>query len=617
MVTTPTVWKAEHQADTGTGANSPFFADIGFGRYVSVWFDNSLNRDVRGVIRDAEASVTGGDFLVNQTHHGSFEVPASAVSRPGGGFFALYIAEAPNPTQHSLYVESYDSNGAHLSAKTIISEETVSNAKMSVAANGSYLATYSRKNLDSSTDIVAKLVDANGNVGSELTIFDSGDDANLASHVAALSNGKFIVVYQDLFSEGDNDVWFRIVNANGSLGATGQVIITTDDELEMRVAALEGGGFVVAWTDSNDGDGEGIRCNVFGSAGNLVSGSALGGLPVNATIAGDQQTPDVVGLKDGGFVVVWDDDERGGIYGRRFDATGAAVGNEFAAGASDLARDPTVARLSDGRFIVGFADGSKNHTFATIFDPREKTINGTSAADVLTSRIDGATVNGLGGADTLLGQSGADTLNGGTGADTMRGRGGGDTYIVDNAGDKVIESANQGTDLVKASVSFTLGANVENLTLTGTAAINGTGNTLANIIIGNAAANRINGGIGPDTLTGGAGPDTFVFDASLSAKTVAKDNPNADTITDFSPADDTIELAASVFPKLKLGVLKAKAFGSGGKKPSRDKHLVYYDKKDGDLWYDADGHKHKGKGDVLVAHLEPHLDMTHADIVVA
>ena len=75
-----------------------------------------------------------------------------------------------------------------------------------------------------------------------------------------------------------------------------------------------------------------------------------------------------------------------------------------------------------------------------MFDPRTSPINGTSDADVLTSRKDGATVNGLGGDDTLLGQGANDRLDGGTGADEMRGRGGDDTYVVDNAGDTVIES---------------------------------------------------------------------------------------------------------------------------------------------------------------------------------
>ena len=72
-----------------------------------------------------------------------------------------------------------------------------------------------------------------------------------------------------------------------------------------------------------------------------------------------------------------------------------------------------------------------------------------------------------------------------------------------------------------------------------------------------------------------------------------------------------------MFPKLKVGVLKNKAFDSGKKKPAKDKHLVYYDEKKGDLWYDANGKKQGGKGDVLIAKLDPGLDLTAGDIVVA
>ena len=72
-------------------------------------------------------------------------------------------------------------------------------------------------------------------------------------------------------------------------------------------------------------------------------------------------------------------------------------------------------------------------------------------------------------------------LDGGAGADTMSGGAGNDTYVVDDAGDVVTEAAGEGTDTVRARVSYTLGANVENLTLTGTGAINGTGNALDNV----------------------------------------------------------------------------------------------------------------------------------------
>ena len=90
------------------------------------------------------------------------------------------------------------------------------------------------------------------------------------------------------------------------------------------------------------------------------------------------------------------------------------------------------------------------------------------------------------------------------------GAAGNDTYIVDNVGDIVTENINEGTDLVQASVTYTLAANLENLTLTGTVAINGTGNTANNLVIGNDAANTLNGADGNDTLIGGLGSDTLL-----------------------------------------------------------------------------------------------------------
>src|SRR6202008_55701 len=106
-----------------------------------------------------------------------------------------------------------------------------------------------------------------------------------------------------------------------------------------------------------------------------------GGFAVNTTSASNQVNPDVVGLKDGGFVVVWHDLQRLGIYGQRFDAAGHKVGGEVLAGSgADSFDDPTsVPLLSDGRFIVGFTEYFNNsfgHAFATIFDPRDSVING-------------------------------------------------------------------------------------------------------------------------------------------------------------------------------------------------------------------------------------------------
>lgn len=95
------------------------------------------------------------------------------------------------------------------------------------------------------------------------------------------------------------------------------------------------------------------------------------------------------------------------------------------------------------------------------------------------------------------------------GADTLAGGVGDDTYVIDSIGDVVTENASEGMDLVQSSISYTLSANVENLTLTGSAVINGTGNVLNNAIIGNTGANNLFGGDGTDTLLGGDGNDTL------------------------------------------------------------------------------------------------------------
>ena len=105
--------------------------------------------------------------------------------------------------------------------------------------------------------------------------------------------------------------------------------------------------------------------------------------------------------------------------------------------------------------------------------------------------------------NTIRGGIGNDLLNGGLGADTLVGGDGNDTYVVDNVGDVVDEGTGSGTDLVQAAVSFNLSTtlgDVENLTLTGALAINGTGNGLDNTIIGNSGANIIEGKAAPTSL---------------------------------------------------------------------------------------------------------------------
>lgn len=158
------------------------------------------------------------------------------------------------------------------------------------------------------------------------------------------------------------------------------------------------------------------------------------------------------------------------------------------------------------------------------------------------------TLTGGAGDDLLEGGDGNDSLDGGLGADTMVGGVGDDSYVVDNAGDMVVESANQGLDTVTASIAYALPDHVENLFLVG-AADRGEGNDLANLIddqttagaallfggggddilMGGAGDNLIDGGSGADAMSGGAGDDSYVVDNAGDMVTEAVDE-GTDTV---------------------------------------------------------------------------------------
>ncbi len=200
------------------------------------------------------------------------------------------------------------------------------------------------------------------------------------------------------------------------------------------------------------------------------------------------------------------------------------AGNDILTGGTGL--DQMSGGAGDDRFIVDNVGDQVFEDAGNGTDIVESSVTFTLTGDVENLTLTGvAAITGTGNAlnnnmrgnvaaNTLYGGGGNDVLDGGAGGDRLYGGAGDDRYIVDNSLDRVTELDGEGTDTIESSVSFSLAGGVENLTLTGIGAINGTGNTLANILIGNAAANILDGGLGVDTMQGGAGDDIYYVDVA-------------------------------------------------------------------------------------------------------
>jgi len=557
----PTAIKAWNSASTVNGHKAGTQRDVqtvqlANGDYWVIWNDNSdggpssqSGYDMVGQRFNALGEPQGDAMELNSVFGAGSQTGAFTAAIPGGSDFIMGYQSA-SPT-NSLTLERKAANGAHVDSVTLASADAttfVRNADVAVANSNNGLMIFERSNDAGDTDIKAIRFNPTtmDPIGGEIDLSGQTDDATAAS-ITVLGGGSYAIVYQDEYngSTSDIDIKGTIVKQDGTATAFA-VAGSTAYQVEPAIAAVNGGGFVVTWTEGTSGD---IRGAMFNSAGVMQGGHFT--IAEGANLQNEAQ---VVGTSDGGFVVAWEDDSAGMIMVQSYGANALAIGAAVAIpGGSEFPLSLTA--LADGRVLLSWDNGDAK---AQIFDPRA-VVNAAPAY-----APDGQQI-GTVGADVFEAASEADIVHGWDGDDVITDGEGNQAMIAGDAGDDIIkiyshdvlEHADGGTGVdglvylsLATNIKVDLAAgtsvsgadvqkvtNFENFEAVSTVSANVTviGTDGGNILSTGGGTDVINGGAGADIMAGRTGGDTYFVD-NVDDQVIELANEGYDTVrttTDF------------------------------------------------------------------------------------
>ncbi len=557
----------------------------------------------------------GAEFTANSTTAGHqwFQQMAPL---SGGGFVVVWVDEL----RGGVAAQRFDADGARLGGEIHLSN-TAALESVAGLASGGFVATWMGGGNGTTSDIKARIFDQEGlPLGPEFTVNTADAVHQQSSQAIGLPGGGFVVHWHDTggTSGGDPNVRAQMFDGSGAKLGSEFTVNTTlpGTQRDSTGIALDGGGFVIVWADFPSGGEGDVRGQIFDSSGNRVGGEFM----VPTVTAGNQWYPDLAALPGGGFVVAWPGPQF--AHAQIFDPAGAKVGSEIRVSDSDNGViSLSVTALPDGAFMIGWhntapspgipsmrgqlfdPDGNRmgsqfqiNEAQITGGTPQLATLSsgrvvaswltgnyevqtaifrapliGTPAADVLagTEADDGIAglgsddlLSGAGGDDSLDGGEGNDVLIGGEGADSLDGGGGSDTadYSADSNPLGVIVNLTSNSylsgfghpDKYVVGPGQALDGSEDIDQLSGIENVR-TGD-FADWVAGSDGANRIETGAGNDFIQAGSGDDRLIGGSGVDTMNGGAGNDvyDVDSRSDFiteavGKGIDTAEIHAASF----------------------------------------------------------------------
>ncbi|MDD9908823.1 MAG: hypothetical protein OXR62_03940, partial [Ahrensia sp.] len=526
---TPLEWLNEFQVNTGAAnnpnASQPQITGLSNGNFLVTWVEAGTNgvatqagNDIVGKIFDAEGNVVRDSFRVNTNRTAHDESDFDVAATNDGGFVVVFVDRDGADTD--VIYQRHNSAGNMTTERVILTETTANfafeNPQITVNLANNTSVLQFNNNSGGDQGMFQRTLDATGNVTFAGGIMDDGTRDEFDGDVAFLTNGNTVHVWTD--TEPDNDSIDILIEQPNGTNIT-SVLELDDTGRNAQVAALSNGNFVVVWEDFNTGGGD-IRAWVLTPTGTSVNGPFA-----IASGANSQNEPDVIGLPDGDFVVVWDDDTTDQLLARQFNANGTTDGSTFVIDNVN-GTTPSLSATADGRILIAWEDAATDNIFASIWDPRDGSIVGDqfinsgnvtilNNSGPITGGPNGGTITGTDFEDTIIGQNGNDLIIGGLSLDTIDAGGGNDTIrIFNNEFSDNIDGGAGTVDTLDLSQRTTGSGAVVDLR-NDTYSLQGLGpNSIVNVerVFGTQLNDTFSGGgSGFDSFFAGNGNDTFLF----------------------------------------------------------------------------------------------------------